>query len=42
MAIFTFEDTKLEWRNMLMEKTTDPNNYYQLNDGLLILLLLIH
>lgn len=33
MAIFTFEDTKLDWAEYAYGKTTDPNNYYQLNDG---------
>ena len=33
MAMFSYEDTKLEWAKFAYGKTTDPNNYYQLNDG---------
>jgi hypothetical protein len=33
MAMFSYEETKLEWAKFAYGKTTDPNNYYQLNDG---------
>jgi hypothetical protein len=33
MALFSFEDTKIDWAEFAYGKTTDPNNYYQLNDG---------
>lgn len=33
MALFSFEETKLEWAKFAYGKTTDPQNYYQLNDG---------
>jgi hypothetical protein len=33
MALFSFEDSKLDWAEYAYGKTTDPNNYYQLNDG---------
>ncbi len=33
MALFSFEDTKVDWAKFAYGKTTDPNNYYQLNDG---------
>jgi hypothetical protein len=33
MGMFTMEDTKLDWAKYAYGKTTDPNNYYQLNDG---------
>jgi hypothetical protein len=33
MALFSFEDTKVDWAEFAYGKTTDPNNYYQLNDG---------
>jgi hypothetical protein len=33
MGLFSFEDSKLEWAEYAYGKTTDPNNYYQLNDG---------
>lgn len=33
MALFSFEDTKLDWAKFAYGKTTDPQNYYQLNDG---------
>lgn len=33
MALFSFEENKLEWAKFAYGKTTDPNNYYQLNDG---------
>lgn len=33
MAMFSFEETKLEWAKFAYGKTTDPQNYYQLNDG---------
>lgn len=33
MALFSFEETKLDWAKFAYRKTTDPNNYYQLNDG---------
>jgi len=33
MAMFSFEETKLDWAKFAYGKTTDPNNYYQLNDG---------
>ncbi|MDQ3108466.1 MAG: DUF4476 domain-containing protein [Bacteroidota bacterium] len=33
MSLFSFEDTKVDWAEFAYGKTTDPNNYYQLNDG---------
>lgn len=33
MAMFSFEETKLDWAKFAYGKTTDPQNYYQLNDG---------
>lgn len=33
MGMFAYEETKLEWAKFAYGKTTDPNNYYQLNDG---------
>lgn len=33
MALFSFEETKLDWAKFAYGKTTDPQNYYQLNDG---------
>ncbi len=33
MALFSFEGTKVDWAEFAYGKTTDPNNYYQLNDG---------
>ncbi|MBI3509123.1 MAG: DUF4476 domain-containing protein [Bacteroidetes bacterium] len=33
MGMFSFEDNKLDWAKFAYGKTTDPNNYYQLNDG---------
>ncbi|CAN5186000.1 hypothetical protein BH09BAC5_BH09BAC5_26800 [soil metagenome] len=33
MAMFSFEDSKVDWAEFAYGKTTDPNNYYQLNDG---------
>lgn len=33
MALFSFEDTKVDWAQFAYGKTTDPNNYFQLNDG---------
>lgn len=33
MDIFTYENDKLDWAKFAYGKTTDPNNYYQLNDG---------
>jgi hypothetical protein len=33
MGMFSFEDTKVDWAEFAYGKTTDFNNYYQLNDG---------
>jgi hypothetical protein len=33
MGLFSFEETKLDWAKFAYGKTTDFNNYYQLNDG---------
>ncbi|TND01737.1 MAG: hypothetical protein FD123_4223 [Bacteroidetes bacterium] len=33
MGLFSFEETKLDWAKFAYKKTTDPNNYFQLNDG---------
>lgn len=33
MQLFSFEETKLDWAKFAYGKTTDPNNYYQLNDA---------
>jgi hypothetical protein len=33
MGLFSFEETKLDWAKFAYGKTTDPKNYYQLNDG---------
>lgn len=33
MGMFSYEENKLEWAKFAYGKTTDPNNYYQLNDG---------
>ncbi|MEO5644209.1 MAG: DUF4476 domain-containing protein [Bacteroidia bacterium] len=33
MSLFSFEETKLDWAKFAYGKTTDFNNYYQLNDG---------
>jgi hypothetical protein len=33
MALFSYEDTKVDWAEFAYGKTTDPNNYFQLNDG---------
>ncbi len=33
MAMFSFEETRLDWAKFAYGKTTDPQNYYQLNDG---------
>lgn len=33
MTMFSYEETKLEWAKFAYGKTTDPQNYYQLNDG---------
>lgn len=33
MTLFTMERTKLDWAKFAYGKTSDPQNYYQLNDG---------
>jgi hypothetical protein len=33
MALFSFEETRLDWAKFAYGKTSDPQNYYQLNDG---------
>lgn len=33
MDLFTFEDNKLNWAKYAYKKTTDPKNYYKINDG---------
>lgn len=33
MQLFTYEETKLDWAKFAYGKTTDPGNYYQLNDA---------
>jgi hypothetical protein len=33
MMLFSFEETKLDWAKYAYGKTTDPQNYFQLNDG---------
>lgn len=33
MGLFSFEDSKVDWAEFAYGKTTDFNNYYQLNDG---------
>lgn len=33
MGMFTMERTKLDWAKFAYGKTSDPQNYYQLNDG---------
>jgi hypothetical protein len=33
MALFSMEDDKLEWAKFAYGKTTDPQNFYQINDG---------
>jgi hypothetical protein len=33
MMLFSFEQTKLDWAKFAYGKTTDPNNYFKLNDG---------
>jgi len=33
MMLFSFEETKLDWAKFAYGKTTDPNNYFKLNDG---------
>ena len=33
MSEFSMDDEKVEWAEFAYGKTTDPNNFYQLNDG---------
>lgn len=33
MQLFTYEETKLDWAKFAYGKTTDPGNYFQLNDA---------
>jgi len=33
MSLFSFEETKLTWAKFAYGKTTDPNNYFKLNDA---------
>lgn len=33
MMLFSFEDTKLDLAKFAYDRTTDPNNYYKLNDA---------
>lgn len=33
MQLFSFEETKLDWAKFAYGRTTDPNNYFKLNDA---------